>query len=69
MLISNRTARIDLAHYEVLLIEKHAFFAGPDYFTQLVDIGTALHDAMSNLTSIMEYLSRKGRAQSLPLSV
>ncbi|PLB44143.1 hypothetical protein P170DRAFT_479914 [Aspergillus steynii IBT 23096] len=64
-----QTARIDLAHYEALLIENHVFFAGHDYISQLVDTGTTLHDAMNSLTSIMEYFSREGRAQSLPLSV
>lgn len=68
-LMPDRTARIDIAHYESLLIENHAFFMGHDYTTQRVDTGATLHDAMSNLTSIMEYFSREGRAQSLPLSV
>ncbi|KAH8425138.1 fungal specific transcription factor domain-containing protein [Aspergillus melleus] len=64
-----QTARVDLAHYEALLVENHIAFAGQDYISQLVEIGTTLQEAMSDLTTIMEYFSREGRAQSLPLSV
>ncbi|KAL5339939.1 hypothetical protein BJX70DRAFT_387586 [Aspergillus crustosus] len=64
-----QTARIDLAHYEALLLENHLLFCGKGYFNQLCSAGNALRDAMSRLTSIMEYFGREGRAQNLPLSV
>ncbi|THC97202.1 hypothetical protein EYZ11_003311 [Aspergillus tanneri] len=63
------TARIDLAHYEALLVENHIIWSGSNYISQLVETGTALHDAMDHLMSIMEYFSREGQAQNLPLSV
>ncbi|KAL2861204.1 Zn(II)2Cys6 transcription factor [Aspergillus lucknowensis] len=64
-----QTARIDLAHYEALLLENHLMFCGENYITQLWSAGNTLRDAMSRLTSIMEYFGREGRAQNLPLSV
>ncbi|KAL3469751.1 hypothetical protein BJX99DRAFT_267911 [Aspergillus californicus] len=64
-----QTARIDLAHYEALLLENHLVFSGKNYINQLWTAGRNLQDAMSQLTSIMEYFGREGRAQNLPLSV
>ncbi|KAL4877063.1 hypothetical protein BJY04DRAFT_222385 [Aspergillus karnatakaensis] len=64
-----QTARIDLAHYEALLLENHLMFSGKNYINQLWNAGNTLRDAMSQLTSIMEYFGREGRAQNLPLSV
>ncbi|KAL4865000.1 hypothetical protein BDV12DRAFT_211283 [Aspergillus spectabilis] len=64
-----QTARIDLAHYEALLLENHLMFSGKNYINQLWNAGNNLRDAMSRLTSIMEYFGREGRAQNLPLSV
>ncbi|KAL2838313.1 hypothetical protein BJX68DRAFT_259267 [Aspergillus pseudodeflectus] len=64
-----QTARIDLAHYEALLLENHLMFSGKNYINQLWSAGNTLRDAMSRLTSIMEYFGREGRAQNLPLSV
>ncbi|KAL4935929.1 hypothetical protein BDV06DRAFT_233841 [Aspergillus oleicola] len=64
-----QTARIDLAHYEAMLLEHHLMFSGKNYITQLWSAGNTLRDAMSRLTSIMEYFGREGRAQNLPLSV
>ncbi|PKY00035.1 hypothetical protein P168DRAFT_337206 [Aspergillus campestris IBT 28561] len=63
------TARIDLAHYETLLIENHLLLAGTNYIHHLWQIGATLYDAMNQLTAVMEYFSREGRAQNLPLSV
>ncbi|KAL4894996.1 hypothetical protein BDV59DRAFT_200253 [Aspergillus ambiguus] len=63
------TARIDLAHYEALLVENHLMFAGESYIKQVWEIGNTLRDAMDRLTDVMEYFSREGRAQNLPLSV
>ncbi|KAL2813884.1 hypothetical protein BJX63DRAFT_421078 [Aspergillus granulosus] len=64
-----QTARIDLAHYEALLLENHLMFSGKNYINQLWSAGNTLRDAMGRLTSIMEYFGREGRAQNLPLSV
>ncbi|KAJ0422953.1 hypothetical protein BJY00DRAFT_310554 [Aspergillus carlsbadensis] len=64
-----QTARIDLAHYEALLLENHLMFSGKNYINQLWSAGNTLRDAMSRLTSIMEYFAREGRVQNLPLSV
>ncbi|KAL2823294.1 hypothetical protein BDW59DRAFT_163456 [Aspergillus cavernicola] len=64
-----QTARIDLAHYEALLLENHRMFSGKNYITQLWSAGGTLRDAMSRLTNLMEYFGREGRAHNLPLSV
>ncbi|OJJ57181.1 hypothetical protein ASPSYDRAFT_181585 [Aspergillus sydowii CBS 593.65] len=64
-----QTARIDLAHYEALLLENHLMFSGKNYINQIWNAGNTLRDAMARLTSIMEYFGREGRAQNLPLSV
>ncbi|KAL4964936.1 Zn(II)2Cys6 transcription factor [Aspergillus stella-maris] len=64
-----QTARIDLAHYEAMLLENHLMFSGQNYITQIWGAGNTLRDAMGRLTSIMEYFGREGRAQNLPLSV
>ncbi|KAL4985594.1 hypothetical protein BDW68DRAFT_198626 [Aspergillus falconensis] len=64
-----QTARIDLAHYEALLLENHPLFSGKNYFPHLLSAGNTLRDAMAKLTAIMEYFGREGRAQNLPLSV
>ncbi|KAL4914851.1 hypothetical protein BDW62DRAFT_213144 [Aspergillus aurantiobrunneus] len=64
-----QTARIDLAHYEALLLENHLMFSGKNYINQLLNAGNSLRDAMNRLTNIMEYFGREGRAQNLPLSV
>ncbi|CBF84227.1 Zn(II)2Cys6 transcription factor [Aspergillus nidulans FGSC A4] len=64
-----QTARIDLAHYEALLLENHPLFSGKNYFNHLFSAGNTLRDAMAKLTAIMEYFGREGRAQNLPLSV
>ncbi|KAF9891856.1 hypothetical protein FE257_003341 [Aspergillus nanangensis] len=63
------TARIDLAHYEALLVENHLVFAGDNYIKQVWETGNTLRDAMDHLIDIMEYFSREGRAQNLPLSL
>jgi hypothetical protein len=63
------TAKIDLAHYEALLIESHRMFAGPIYVKLLWETGRNLRDAVGHLTDVMEYFSREGRAQNLPLGV
>ncbi|KAL4747225.1 hypothetical protein BDW72DRAFT_209735 [Aspergillus terricola var. indicus] len=64
-----QTARIDLAHYEALLLENHPLFSGKNYLPRLFSAGNTLRDAMAKLTAIMEYFGREGRAQNLPLSV
>ncbi|KAI9375126.1 hypothetical protein BJX61DRAFT_540151 [Aspergillus egyptiacus] len=64
-----QTARIDLAHYEALLLENHLMFSGKHYLSRLWNAGNTLHDAMDSLIRIMEYFGREGRAQNLPLSV
>ncbi|KAL4977178.1 hypothetical protein BDW66DRAFT_165918 [Aspergillus desertorum] len=64
-----QTARINLAHYEALLLENHPQFSAKNYFAHLLSAGNTLRDAMAKLTAIMEYFGREGRAQNLPLSV
>ncbi|KAL4899243.1 hypothetical protein BDW74DRAFT_183986 [Aspergillus multicolor] len=64
-----QTARINLTHYETLLIENHPLFCEKDYLPYLVAAGSTLRIAMAKLTGIMEYFGREGRAQNLPLSV
>ncbi|KAL4808628.1 hypothetical protein BDV18DRAFT_167664 [Aspergillus unguis] len=64
-----QTARIDLAHYEALLLENHLMFSGGEYTNCLWNAGASLRDAMGQLTSIMEYFAHEGRAHNLPLSV
>jgi hypothetical protein len=44
-------------------------FAGPIYVKLLWETGRNLRDAVGHLTDVMEYFSREGRAQNLPLGV
>ncbi|OJJ34569.1 hypothetical protein ASPWEDRAFT_112951 [Aspergillus wentii DTO 134E9] len=62
-------ARVDLAQYEAMIIEKHLAFTGNDYPNQLVNTGKDLQNAMTGLTGVMEFFSGEGRAERLPLSV
>lgn len=64
-----RAARIDLAHYEALLVEKHSEVLEDDYLRHLTYIGNTLCDAATRLVSTLEYLSQEGKAQDLPLSM
>ncbi|KAE8381652.1 hypothetical protein BDV26DRAFT_301240 [Aspergillus bertholletiae] len=62
-------ARVDLAQYEALIIEKHLSYTGTNYRSQLLEIGGDLRKAMTGLTNAIEFFSSKGRAERIPLSV
>ncbi|KAJ5122755.1 hypothetical protein N7526_009692 [Penicillium atrosanguineum] len=62
-------ARMDLAHYEAFLIEKHSNFVGPDYAYRMSHVGNILLDATTKLVSIMQYFNEKGHIQSFPLAL
>ncbi|KAE8340577.1 hypothetical protein BDV24DRAFT_151928 [Aspergillus arachidicola] len=62
-------ARVDLAQYEALIIEKHLSFTGTNYRAQLLETGADLRRAMNGLTSAIEYFCSQGRAERIPLSV
>ncbi|RAQ73039.1 hypothetical protein COH20_007456 [Aspergillus flavus] len=62
-------ARVDLAQYEALIIEKHLSFTGANYRAQLLETGADLRRAMNGLTSAIEYFCSQGRAERIPLSV
>ncbi|KAL4861851.1 hypothetical protein BDV12DRAFT_203622 [Aspergillus spectabilis] len=50
-------AQSNLSHYESLLVESHADFAGKSYTNQLAECGAFLKDAVASLTDTMEYFS------------
>ncbi|GAB1198107.1 hypothetical protein APSETT444_007415 [Aspergillus pseudonomiae] len=62
-------ARVDLAQYEALIIEKHLSFTGTNYRGQLLETGADLRKAMTGLTSAIEFFCGQGRAERMPLSV
>ncbi|KAE8368893.1 hypothetical protein BDV27DRAFT_166816 [Aspergillus caelatus] len=62
-------ARVDLAQYEALIIEKHLNFTGTNYRAQLLETGADLRNAMNGLTSAIEFFCSQGRAERIPLSV
>ncbi|OGM49895.1 hypothetical protein ABOM_001521 [Aspergillus bombycis] len=62
-------ARVDLAQYEALIIEKHLSFTGTNYRGQLLETGADLRKATTGLTSAIEFFCSQGRAERIPLSV
>ncbi|KAJ6007890.1 hypothetical protein N7540_011866 [Penicillium herquei] len=63
------TARIDISHYEALLVEKHRDYVGVNYMRQLSYTGNTLLDATTGLITALEYFSEEARVQDLPLAV
>jgi hypothetical protein len=53
----NYAAQSNLSHYESLIVESHADFAGKSYTNQLAECGAFLKDAVASLTDTMEYFS------------
>jgi hypothetical protein len=65
----NSAARVNLAHYQAHLIEKHRELLGDNYAWHIMRAGGILLDAATNMVSVMEYFSRNGRSQDAPLSM
>ncbi|KAJ0421307.1 hypothetical protein BJY00DRAFT_323322 [Aspergillus carlsbadensis] len=60
-------AQSNLAHYEALIVESHADFAGKSYTNQLCESGSYLKDAVGSLTETMEYFSDCRNVENIPL--
>ncbi|KAL2861971.1 hypothetical protein BJX68DRAFT_14041 [Aspergillus pseudodeflectus] len=60
-------AQSNLAHYEALIVESHADFAGKSYTNQLCECGSYLKDAVGSLTETMEYFSDVQNVENIPL--
>lgn len=64
-----RAARINLAHYQTLLIKKHEKFLETGLTSLLSRAGDILLEATTSIISSMEYFSTTGKIQDLPLSL
>ncbi|OKP11633.1 hypothetical protein PENSUB_2846 [Penicillium subrubescens] len=62
-------ARVDLAQYAALAIEEHLALTTHVYREAVLGIGKDLSAGIKGLTSVMEYFSRNGQVENLPLSV
>lgn len=62
-------ARVDLAHFAALVIEEHESIARDVHRKAVMGIGKDLQAGVAGLTSVMEYFSRNGHVEYLPLSV
>ncbi|KAL4914577.1 hypothetical protein BDW62DRAFT_219990 [Aspergillus aurantiobrunneus] len=61
-------AQSNLSHYEALIVESHADFAGKSYKSQLLECGSFLKYAVTSLTATMEYFSDYRNVENIPLS-
>jgi hypothetical protein len=62
-------ARVDLAQYAALAIEEHLALTTHLYREAVLGIGKDLSAGIKGLTAVMEYFSRNGQVENLPLSV
>lgn len=62
-------ARVDLAQYAALAIEEHLALSTHLYREAVLGIGKDLSASIKGLTAVMEYFSRNGQVENLPLSV
>ncbi|KAL4957086.1 hypothetical protein BDW69DRAFT_201962 [Aspergillus filifer] len=61
-------AQSNLSHYEALIVESHADFAGKSYNVQLSECASSLKDTVAGLTETMEYFSDSRNVENIPLS-
>ncbi|CEJ61948.1 hypothetical protein PMG11_10464 [Penicillium brasilianum] len=62
-------ARIDLAQFAALVIEEHLALTTDLYREAVFGIGKDLSSGIQGLTAVMEYFSRNGHVENIPLSV
>lgn len=62
-------ARVDLAQFAAFSIEEHLALTTDLYREAVLGIGKDLSSGIKGLTSVMEYFSRNGHVENLPLSV
>lgn len=62
-------ARVDLAQFAAFAIEEHLALTTELYREAVLGIGKDLSSGIKGLTSVMEYFSRNGHVENLPLSV
>lgn len=62
-------ARVDLAQFAAFAIEEHLALTTDLYREAVLGIGKDLSSGIKGLTSVMEYFSRNGHVENLPLSV
>lgn len=67
--ISFSAARVDLAQFAALAIEEHLALTTELYREAVFGIGKDLSSGIQGLTTVMEYFSRNGHVENLPLSV
>ncbi|KAF9890807.1 hypothetical protein FE257_005378 [Aspergillus nanangensis] len=61
------TAQLHLAHYEALLLESHAKFAGQTYVDQLCECRTYLKNAVEGLNQTLVHFSERQNIETIPL--
>jgi hypothetical protein len=69
LIFSFSAARVDLAQYAALAIEEHLSLTTDLYREGVLGIGKDLSAGIKGLTAVMEYFSRNGQVENLPLSV
>jgi hypothetical protein len=62
-------ARIDLAQFAALAIEEHIALTTDLYSEAVFGIGKDLSSGIQGLTAVMQYFSRNGHVENIPLSV
>ncbi|KAJ5688516.1 hypothetical protein N7462_002908 [Penicillium macrosclerotiorum] len=62
-------ARVDLAQYTALAIQESMSIDQGSYENAMFEIGDDLKNGISGLTNVLDYFSRNGHAECLPLSV
>lgn len=69
LILFSSAARVDLAQYAALAIEEHLALTTHLYREAVLGIGRDLSSGIQGLTAVMEYFSRNGQVENLPLSV
>ncbi|KAL4736096.1 hypothetical protein BDV11DRAFT_211539 [Aspergillus similis] len=63
------SARVSIAHFEALLIERHHMYTQGSYMQQLSYTAQTLYNATTNLISVLKYFSQNSRRENLPLPI
>ncbi|KAL5359061.1 hypothetical protein BJX96DRAFT_174018 [Aspergillus floccosus] len=61
------TAQLHIAHYEALLLESHAKFAGQTYVDQLCECRDYLKNSVQGLNQTMQHFSERQNIEFIPL--
>jgi hypothetical protein len=67
--VERRAARINIAHYQTLLIKKHEGYLDIEVSPYISRAGEILSDAMESTVLAMASFSANNKAQSPPLSL